>query len=112
MWNEWHGKGKYADSHGGIAGRNDKFGPKWRKHLPTGHYSRTSRIIKMIESKSQVDGCSIEQTLAELQPIFVECEHRLAGMVAKCQELGYIMKQKPRGRKRSIQDISTNDSDS
>ena len=110
MWNEWHGEGKYADSDGGIAGRNKELGSKWRKHLPTQHYSRTSRIIKMIESKRQVDGCSIEQTLAELQPIFVECEHRLAGMVIKSQELGYITKQEPRGQKRSIQDISTNNS--
>ncbi len=111
MWNEWHGKGKYKDSHGGIAGRNIKFGPKWRQHLPTGRYSRTSRIIKMIESKSQADKCSIKKTLEKLQPLFDECHCRLAVMVTKCQELGYIPKQKPRGRKRSIQDVSTNNSE-
>ena len=33
MWNEWHGEEQYADSFGGIAGRDKLFGAKWRKHL-------------------------------------------------------------------------------
>ncbi len=105
MWDEWHGNGKYDDGGGGIEGRNKKYKARWRRHLGQ-HYSRTQRIITMIKAKSQQDECSVEETLAKLQPLFTECGHFLSKMISKCQEMGYIVKQKPRGRKRSAEKIS------
>ena len=35
LWNEWHGLGEHSgDRCGGVLGRNQRFGSKWRKDEP------------------------------------------------------------------------------
>jgi len=107
MWNEWFGLGPYevkcGDIPGGIHGRNQLFGSKWRKHYSQAKYSRTQRIIKMISSMMEKTQPTpfLEEVLEEVQKIYDEVGCNVSAMVERCQEMGLITKKKPRGKKRT-----------
>jgi len=111
LWSEWYGLYDYADHLGGIHGRNEKYGSKWRKHLDTQQYSRTSRVIRAIEQLSNERGIvgteleSVRPVLqGELDIVFrLQCKQSVAKMVKACQEKGLLPKAKPRGRQSSPQ---------
>lgn len=51
LWDEWHGEGKFYDSHGGFAGREKALkGASWRKHIRQAQHSRTKRTIDAIKA--------------------------------------------------------------
>jgi Transcriptional activator of glycolytic enzymes len=53
VWNQWYGIDQHGDVYGGISGRNDQFGAKWRKHLDKQQYSRINRIIKAVSDAAE-----------------------------------------------------------
>ena len=111
IWNEWHGLEQYSNPRdgviGGIEAREKRYGKKWRKHISSQHYSRTLRIVKLMKSK-QMELGSDEAIMEALQPVFEQSKNSLSSMITACQGLGYIAKQKPRGRrKRPADEIQT-----
>jgi hypothetical protein len=111
IWNEWHGLEQYSNPGdgvvGGIEAREKRYGKKWRKHISSQHYSRTLRIVKMMKSK-QMELGSDQAMMEALQPVFEQSKNSLSSMITACQQLGYIAKQKPRGRrKRPANEIET-----
>ena len=107
MWNEWHGEGPFAGNGGGVVRRNELFGKKWRKELKINDafYSRTARIITMLKSRIPAYNGSIQSMLDDTNLLYLECGRHLSTMVIRCQELGYIPKKKPRGKKRPSSEI-------
>jgi len=53
VYEEWHGLGDFDDGMGGVAGRDKKFGTKWRKHVESNHYSRSKGVVAAIEEYSK-----------------------------------------------------------
>jgi Transcriptional activator of glycolytic enzymes len=104
LYDEWHGIGKWqGDPHGGIIGRNKQHKAKWRSKLSghaKQHYSRMARSILAIENYAKQHNCCEEEAVAMLEDMYVtECGTSLSGFVAKCQELNYIKKASPRGKR-------------
>jgi hypothetical protein len=116
MWDEWYGLNSYeskcGDIPGGIDARNKLFGRKWRKHYSSAQYSRTHRIIKMIstmiENLEEPTPSAAEEVIKELQVVYVEVGCSVSAMVERCQDKGWIPKQKPRGKKRTAEDDTSN----
>ena len=101
IWDSWHGA---SDQHGGIVGRNKKFGAKWRKHIPPAHYSRCCRTIKAIESYAKHNKIKVEESLAQLDPIFKEeCGKSVYNFVEKMQEKGFLKKAAKRGKQAVVE---------
>ena len=109
MYNEWYGLGSFTDDEGGIAGRNQKYGSAWRKHIPRQDYSRLSRIINAIDSLKTKDDLSTEDAIKCLEPLYQKCGKSLRNMVDTLQQQGYLTKGKPRGIKRKRQTESESD---
>ena len=100
MWNEWYGLGIYEDRcgdiPGGIAGRNALYKNKWRKYLNVseGHYSRTCRIVKYLNSRVAEFG--EEEALSSLNDLWWDLRCCLTPMLRALHTQGYIKKQKKR----------------
>ena len=101
VWNEWFGYGEFADDHGGVAGRNAKFGKKWKREAPCldhSQFSRTQRVIAAISSQSVVRNVQPEDVIEEWEILYERCNKSLGLFVRGLQQLHYIPKQKTRGR--------------
>ena len=99
LWNSWHGCGQHHCQHGGVIGRNKKFGAKWRKHIPPAHYSRCCRSVKAIEAYAKDKRIKVEEAVAHLDPIFQEeCGKSVYNFVEKMQEQGMLKKAAKRGK--------------
>jgi len=107
LYEEYHGVGRYHDDHGGIKGRDAKFGAKWRKHLNAQHYSRTKRVVEAIEKHSERFD-SVETAIGFLEDLYqTTCKKSVSLMVTACQEKGLLEKKKPRGNKKQQQEEPT-----
>ena len=101
LWDEWHGLGKWdGDQHGGIKGRNDKHGTKWRtaNGFSHQHYSRSKRIIDAIEKESARQNAPISTVIEEFESAFNECNCSTANFVGYLQQSGVIAVRKSRGK--------------
>jgi hypothetical protein len=98
LWNEWFGEGPYQDIEGGIHGRNNKHGSKWRQHFNKQRYSRTCRIIKAIEHVAKDSGLSGLDAARQLDNIYQEVNRSLIKSVEVFQKKGYLTKMKKRGK--------------
>jgi Transcriptional activator of glycolytic enzymes len=102
VWNEWFGLGDFCDDHGGIAGRNLRFGAKWRKEAPcldNSQFSRTHRVIKAIGEQAAARNLQPEDIIEEWEAVFDKSKRSLSSFVRGLQALNYIPKKKNRGRK-------------
>jgi hypothetical protein len=101
LWEEWHGVGTYYDAFGGIKGRDEKLGSKWRKHLNAQHHSRTKRVVEAIEKHSERFD-SVETAIGFLEDLYqTTCKKSVSLMVTACQAKGLLAKKKPRGKQSS-----------
>jgi Centromere DNA-binding protein complex CBF3 subunit, domain 2/Transcriptional activator of glycolytic enzymes len=99
VWNEWFGQAEFTDGFGGVAGRNSRFGGKWRKEaqcLDASQYSRTQRLVKAITQQSTERKVQPEEIVAEWESLFQESNRSLATFVRALQNLNYIGKRKTR----------------
>jgi hypothetical protein len=100
MWEEWHGIDDFADGYGGVAGRDKRYGNKWRKHLDNNSYSRNKRIIAGIQKHSENNRqnplISIETQLDNIFKNHCNCSPQR--MVNYMQDTGLVPKRKNRGR--------------
>ena len=104
LWAEWHGLEHYKDAYGGIAGRDEKHGTKWRiknDNIPNAQYSRTKRVIFAIKSMQQQQTLGFDAVLNALQPVFEQhCNHNMQTLIEWFIENGWLRRQAQRGRKR------------
>jgi hypothetical protein len=99
LYDEWHGTGEFADSLGGIEGRNKKFGTKWRKHLSQMQYSRSMRIVKAIKNYAEENTMTEAEACEQLQLHYEACNRSPAKFVDWCKSQGMVERSiKPRGR--------------
>lgn len=101
MYNEWFGLEEFDDGHGGVEGRDKKFGAKWRKggFIDVQQHSRTKRIVQAIDKLARDDDLTSEEAAEQLQPLFDKCRHSLSNMIKECQHMGHIPKKAVRGKK-------------
>ena len=94
LWNEWYGLEEYFDEHGGINGREAKYGSKWRKGLINSQqFSRTQRIIKGIRNYSISKQVGDNEAIALLEDAFQDCKCSAYNFVRHLQQEGFITKQ-------------------
>jgi len=101
MWDEWHGCGKWSeDIHGGIKGRNKKYGPKWRRmsSITNQHHSRTKRIIDAIALNACRNKVPVSEVINGYEDAFAQCNRSVAAFVKFLQDTGSIPRQKSRGK--------------
>ena len=79
---EEHVKGRAP--RGGVHGRNEKFGLKWRKHIDGQHYSRMKRIVHAITQYSKQNSVTTATAAAELDAAYQNCNRSIAKMVKYC----------------------------
>jgi hypothetical protein len=99
LYNEWFGLDEFDDGEGGVHGRNQKDGAKWRKHIHNTHYSRTKRIVQAIQKLAKDEGLTEQDAIRQLQPLFEESNTSLYTMAGNLVKLGYLKQGKPRKRK-------------
>ena len=99
---EWFGLDEFADGHGGIQGRIDKYKSttKWRKKsmIHPQHFSRTMRTVKAVEQLARQQGIDTVAAASMLEERFQACEKSLANFVNWAQQDGLIMKRASRGK--------------
>ena len=101
LYEEWYGLGVFQEPGGGIHGRNQQYGPKWRTKNPNiakVHYSRTSRTLQAIEKHADIKGMTSVQACADLQKTYDDCKHSVAGFVAWAKTAGLVDNRRSRGR--------------
>jgi Transcriptional activator of glycolytic enzymes len=101
LWDEWFGLNEWSnDEYCGVAGRNERFGAKWRKQakaLDKSQYSRTNRLIVAITNVSTMRNCQPDDIVLEWEPLFQQSRFSVANLVRGLQELNMIPKMKSRG---------------
>ena len=105
---EWFGVDEFADGHGGIQGRIDKYKSttKWRKKsmIHPQHFSRTMRTVKAVEALARQKGVDTIAAAAMLEDKFHACEKSLANFVNWAQQDGLIIKRASRGKTGGVVD--------
>jgi Transcriptional activator of glycolytic enzymes len=105
LMSELTGCGDFHDQFGGIEGRNKKYGPKWRKHLPKYTYSRTERTIKGIRGYAKQHNITDMDACRQLQEVYQQQKCAVKNMVDYfTNELRVLSKRKPRGKVKNIPD--------
>jgi uncharacterized coiled-coil protein SlyX len=99
LYNEWFGLDEFDDGEGGVHGRNQTGGAKWRKHIDVTHYSRTKRIVQAIQKLAKDGGMTDQDAIRQLQPLFEESNASLYTMTGNLVKLGYLKQGKPRKRR-------------
>ena len=98
LWEVWFGVGDNYCAHGGVEGRNKKFGAKWRKHIQPAYYSRCCRTIKGIQKYALESHEMHDDAIAKLESLFNECNNSVFNFVEVMQERGYLKKAAKRGK--------------
>lgn len=106
LWCEWHGEAPFYDKHGGVVGRDEKFGTKWRKGMNPQQYSRTKRVVDGIMQKAKMEGKTCASAAVELDVLFQDEKCSVGKMVEAMKEAGLLEKKKPRGRKRKVNEVA------
>jgi hypothetical protein len=98
LYDEWMGVGD-GDNYGGIQGRNEKYGARWRKHIPSQIYSRTARTVEALRIYAKTrHGGDVYAACRELQTEFEACKYSVANMVNYFIGISILDKKKPRGK--------------
>jgi len=99
VYEEWYGLGDFDDGMGGVAGRDKKFGNKWRKHVESNHYSRSKGVVAAIEECSKQKRILPADACSELQMSYLAVKCSIGLFRSHCQNIGLLPKGKRRGRK-------------
>ena len=99
VYEEWYGLGDFEDGMGGVAGRDKKFGSKWRKHIESNHYSRSKGVVAAIEVHAKQKRITPADACSELQMAFLAVKCSIGLFRSHCQNIGLLAKGKRRGRK-------------
>lgn len=102
---EWMGRGKWAGipMEGGIEAMEMTHKAKWRRHWSSSevkHYSRTKMVIIGLRKKEKDEKKEMDVVIEEFEARFQENGRSIAKMASLMQEMGFVPKQKARGRKR------------
>ena len=100
LYEEWYGLESYADDLGGIHGRENSLPKSWRKHLNRQQFSRTARIVQVVDAVMAQNSCPYSQATETLEDLFAKSNCSVAKMVTNLQNAGLLPKGKPRGTKR------------
>ena len=101
LYNEWHGLQEFEDDYGGVGGREDRFGSKWRKGLVTPQQiSRTKRVIVGIREYGIRQSLPSQQAVMQLEDSFAECKHSVKKFVERLQSMGLVDKRETRVKKK------------
>lgn len=98
LYDEWYGLGIYDDGLGGVAGREQRYDKRWRKHLENNHFSRTKAIVAAIEAFAKEKNCSASDACSYLQEAYNSKNNSVGNFRTHCQNMGLIPKGKQRGR--------------
>jgi Transcriptional activator of glycolytic enzymes len=101
MYNEWFGLGEFDVGMGGVHGRNQIHGAKWRRHINDTQYSRTKRVVQAIQKLAKDSGMSDEEAVEHFQPLYEESKTGLCKMNENLVKLGLLKQGKSRKRKAS-----------
>ena len=97
----WYGEGQYDDGLEGVAGRNMRFGKKWRTDskliVPT-QYSRIARVIKAIADTAKHRNVQSAEVIREWEPLYEQSNKSVHRLVEALKTLGIIRTAKARGR--------------
>jgi hypothetical protein len=64
---------EFVDDHGGVTGRNIRFGKKWRKEAPCLdqlQFSCTQRVVVAISTQAQQRNCKPEDVIQEWEILY------------------------------------------
>lgn len=102
LHNECHGLDKCADKCGGLAGREQRFGSRWRAGVVNPqHFSGTKRAIVGVRSCAMKKSISQVQAVAELKNLCSkDCKKSIANFVDKLKGVGLVDKRAPRFNKK------------
>jgi hypothetical protein len=106
LWDEWYGIGSFIDEYGGIEGRNNVHGTKWRTKRDVtfqSRYSTNRRIVIGIAQHANQCGVTPEAVLVEWQSLFEKCSCSPYCFIKMMQDNGLFVKQETRGRKHKKQ---------
>ena len=99
VWEEWYGFGEHKDVYGGIQGRENRFGSKWRRNLVhSQHFSRVKRVITGIEAYAKTQSVHESVAVETLETTFEKLNFSLYNFFCFLQEEGYIVKCARRGK--------------
>ena len=88
----------FNDGTGGIKGRDSKYGPQWRKHINSQHYSRTKRVAMALEKRARDTNTHISQVCLEFQGLCEAKKCSVSNLVTEFQAMGLIEKKGARGK--------------
>lgn len=102
LWNEWHGLDQFADEYGGVKGKEEQFGSKWRKGIVNPqHFSRTKRVIAAIYVKAESENVRPMEVVASWEEIFTKnSKCSVSNFVKELKNAGYITEREPRYSKK------------
>jgi hypothetical protein len=100
LYDEWHGLDSFQDVFGGIAGREELYGKKWRKHLDQQQFSLIRRLVKGIAAHCVTHNMSPADACEALNDLFVSNKCSVGKTVSAFQTEGVISKGKTRRRKK------------
>lgn len=100
LYEQWYGEGDFDDGIGGIAGRDKRYGPKWRKGIiAPKQFSRMKMIMQGIRSIREAEmDLDDRDAVRDLEPKFKELKYSITNMAKYLQEAGHVKKQSPRGK--------------
>ena len=94
LWDEWHGRNAFYDVKGGVKGRNQMYGSRWRKGIVKHHhYSRTQRIVEVIAKHAHDNDLEDDEAVRQFEAVFKEKKYSISAMVKYLQEEGLMDKR-------------------
>ncbi|KAL3903292.1 MAG: hypothetical protein SGILL_010499 [Bacillariaceae sp.] len=93
LWDEWYGLGEYADSFGGIEGREKTFKTKWRYKL---HYrdrcrfSRNRRIVRAVKKLATDRQITLQESIDDMEARYATCNKSIGLLIIALQEEGTL----------------------
>jgi uncharacterized protein YdiU (UPF0061 family) len=96
VWNEWFGYDDFADEYDGVAGREKRFGLKWRKDVVNPqHFSRTKHIITAIQDAAKSNNMTELEVVASWEEDFATDRCSIAKFVNRLKESGWLKERAP-----------------
>jgi len=101
-YNEWHGRGKFEGIpiSGGLAGCEERYKARWRRHFSSAEQKRFSRISILVKGMDAAEGGALV-VMQDWQRYYEEKKCKLGGLVTLLQEKGYLAKKKGRKKRQS-----------
>lgn len=95
---EWYGDGAFDDGSGGIKGRDEQFGTKWRSHINKQLYSRSKRVVTTLHDIANLENKRVKEVALEYNDLFVQKKCSVSNLVVEFQRRGLLRKKGARGK--------------